>query len=391
MKKTVCILILAIAAFEAGAAIVAYSTTDNWSSKTVADDDTVVINNDAVVTVDQDDTMDTLRVNNQSSPVTATLDVSGNYTLNATTKIQLGVNNTGAGIITQSTGSVVSPIVQINQSGSGDLSRYDISGGALSASTRIDVNNQGALSVSGGTVTTPDLNVVSGGSANLTGGTLNMNGTLTVDGAVTLDGASILSSFDGANRTFDGAGSITMNSGTLTMDGTQAGDRIDLNNSLFEVNGGSMTLDGQVLIGNGSAAEFRVVGDAAAISFTTLNQQSVVGESGTFRFELDETGVSTIDVASWMHLEAASIVVDGSAYTGGATNILLLDAVNLATVADTNNISITGFDAGYTVSILQDQTDGNDYVMLQVIPEPATLGLFVVAAGSLLVMRRIKK
>ena len=373
----------------ADAATVSYSTTTNWSSKTVNDIDTVVVNgtNGTVVTLDQSDTAATVRVNNQVSPITTKLKIDQNHTLNATTQIQLGTQ-TGGGIIAQSAGTVTTPIIQIKLSDiGGELSRYDLSGGSVSASTRVDINDKGLLSVSGGSISTPALNVYSGGSASLTGGTLNLDGTLTSHGTVTLDGGSILSTYSGANRTFAGTGKVEVKSGILTMDGALATDKININTTLFEVSGGAVTLDGQVLVGDGGAAEFKVIGDAASINFTTLNQSAAAGESGTFRFIFDETGVSTINVASWMNMGAASIIVDGSAYTNGAGTFVLFNSVNLASLADTNNFTITGF--SQNAYITQDEI--NDNIILTVIPEPTTLGLFIVASGGMMLLRRLHR
>ncbi len=390
-------------------AVVGFNADGNLSDKAIADVDTVVINNNATVTADLDETMAILRVNNQVSPTTGILDVSQNYTINATSFIQLGTQ-TGAGIITQSTGNVVSPIIIINNNSLGDLSRYDLSGGAVSASSRVDVNNQGKLAVSGGTLTTAALNVKSGGSVDLSGGSLASTSALnidsggsvnlksggslsplatatTVDGTLTVAGGALSSSFDGDSVSISGDGTLKMESGIIDLNGTQASDSITLNSALFEVSGGTVNLNGQVKVGDGTASEFKVVGDAATISLKNLNQQNATAESGTFNFVFDETGVSTIDVSGWLHLEAASIVVDGSAYTNGAATFTLFDAVNLVTLS--SDISVTGFGIeGVDWVLTQDQTDGKDWVQLTVIPEPATLGLVAAFGGGILFIRR---
>ena len=92
---------------------------------------------------------DTIVVNDEASPVTATLNVNEDFALTATTSIDLGVG-TGAGLT-------------INTSGTGDLSQYTLSGGAMNA-TEMTVNDSGAMHLTGGTVTDGRvLTVASGG------------------------------------------------------------------------------------------------------------------------------------------------------------------------------------------------------------------------------------
>jgi len=77
-----------------------------------------------------------------------------------------------------------------------------------------------------------------------------------------------------------------------------------------------------------------------------------------------------------MGLNNITIAVDGSAYTNGADSMLLLDAVNLSALADTNNFSVSGFAGqGLDATIVQDQTDGKDWVQLVLtehVPETVT-------------------
>jgi len=105
---------------------------------------------------------DTIVVNDEASPVTATLNVNEDFALTATTSIDLGVG-TGAGFVNQSTGTVTTAALTINTSGTGDLSQYTLSGGAMNA-TEMTVNDSGAMHLTGGTVTDGRvLTVASGG------------------------------------------------------------------------------------------------------------------------------------------------------------------------------------------------------------------------------------
>lgn len=184
-----------------------------------------------------------------------------------------------------------------------------------------------------------------------------------VDGSLVLNGGTFSRDVAGTGYTLSGDGLLDIQSGSLALTGGEATDIVKLNTDL-EISGGSVDLDGQVYVGNNVATEFAVIGDGATINIERLNQ-GPGGNSGTFRFVLNETGVSTVDVSAWMNLANLTIEVDGSAYAGGATNLLLLDAVNLSALANTNNFSVSGFTQnGLTASVVQDQTDGKDWVQL---------------------------
>ncbi|MEI8205381.1 MAG: autotransporter-associated beta strand repeat-containing protein [Kiritimatiellales bacterium] len=137
---------------------------------------------------------------------------------------------------------------------------------------------------------------------------------------------------------------------------------------------------GTFQIGNGGATP-------ATSTFDSLNQNSA---TGTFKFVFGTNGVGTINVNNTMDLSNARIVVDGTAYTGAGGTFTLFDSVNLVSLADTNNIMITGF--GFkTTHIVQDQTDGKDWVQLVVDPEPSSQsGLFVKLVMSETSAQRIK-
>jgi hypothetical protein len=309
--------------------------------------------------------------------------VNQNYTLNATTQIQLGTQ-TGSGVITQSIGAVISPIVQINQGGTGDLSRYDISGGSLSASTRVDVNTNGVLNLRGGSITTSALNVYGNGAANLTGGTLNMNGTLTANGTVTINGGTIARNIAGVTTTIAGTGAIKMLSGSYALTGGAATDVVQINTALFEISGGAVNLSGQVRLGAG--AEIKIIGNDATIQFGRLNNQGA--QTGTIRFVFDEDGVSTVNSAGYINLSASTIIVDGSAFTGEAGSFDLFKGTTLSGLALTDNISVSGFGSYGGAYVTQDADSG--LVQLTVIPEPATVGLFIVASAGLMILRRLR-
>ncbi|MDB4732318.1 acetylxylan esterase, partial [bacterium] len=207
--------------------------------------------------------------------------------------------------------------------------------------------------------------VISGnGVLQLNSGTVTTNGQpTTIDGLVTIAGGSLARDMTGVNHTIAGPGLIRMTSGSFAYTGGAPFDVLTLNTDL-EISGGVLDFDSQVYFGQNVAREFAVVGDAASINIARFNQ-GPGGNSGTFRFALDDTGVSTIQVDAWMNLSNAQIQVDGSSYIGGPAEILLFDAINFVTVAPPGNLSITGFaQQGLDAAILQDQTNGKDWVQL---------------------------
>jgi hypothetical protein len=385
IRKVYVLAVGIICAGLADAATVSYGTNANWSSKTVADIDTVVVN--AAVTLDVDDTAAIVRVNNTAATSNQKLIVNQNKNLNITSFLQLGTG-IGGGIVTQSAGTVTAGQISINNDGAGDVCRYDLSGGNVSATNSATVKNAGQLNVSGGKFSTAALTTDAGGTVNLTGGILDVAGTLTANGTVTVNGGMVSNNIAGAGgggRIIAGTDSIKMLSGSYALTGGAATDAVNINVALFEISGGDVDLMGQVRVGSG--AEMKIVGDAATIDVLRLNNQGTY--TGTFRFVLDETGVSTINSAGYINLSTATIIVDGTAYLGAAGTFDLFKGTTLAGLATTSNITVVGFDSFGGAYVTQDATSG--LVQLTVIPEPATVGLFIVASGGLMLLRRLHR
>ncbi|MDF7806348.1 dienelactone hydrolase family protein [Pontiellaceae bacterium B12219] len=202
------------------------------------------------------------------------------------------------------------------------------------------------------------LTVETNGSLSVLDGELDFNGgSFVVDGSVIIDGGTA----NVETLALSGTGSLLVKSGALNFN---SGSTLDI--SLLEISGGSVDFgSGSAYVGDNGSTELRVVGDTASISMNILNLQPWTSTDPTLRFVLNETGVSTIQVSSFMNLPQAAIIVDGSAYTGGAGNFVLIDSANLATLGDTNKFSATGFEAmGLNAVVVQDQTNGKDWVEL---------------------------
>ena len=113
-----------------------------------------------------------------------------------------------------------------------------------------------------------------------------------------------------------------------------------------------------------------IVGTAPSVSISRFNG-GPGGESGVFKFVLSETGVSKVNIAGWMNLDSTSLIVDGSGYTGGPGNIVLIDSANLVGLIPASKITTTGFEEqGLVATIDQDQTNGKDWVQLVITNGP---------------------
>jgi hypothetical protein len=273
---------------------------------------------------------DTIVVNDGASPATATLSVNEDFALTATTSIDLGVG-TGAGFVNQSTGTVTTAALRINSSDTGDRSQYTISGGAVNA-TEITVNNSGAMHLTGGTVTD--------------GGVL----TVASGGLLAIDGGSF---FHPSNDAISGGGLIQLQSGTFSSGtNTNAGQVLNAN---VEISGGTFSMLNQIIFSPSQSLEFKVIGEGASIAMKYLQFGGTGDSQGTVKFVFDSSGVSPITVTNWMFLDLARIVVDGSAYTGGAATFPLVASGAFLGLADPANLVVTGFEErGLSATLVQD-------------------------------------
>jgi len=207
------------------------------------------------------------------------------------------------------------------------------------------------------------IEVAAGGEVALNSGALGANGAnLSVDGTIIIDGGALTRDMSGVSRTISGGGLIEVRSGSMAFTGGVPTNILSLKTDM-RVSGGTVALSGQLYVGDGTQTVFEIVGDAPSVSMVRLNVHH--GCDGIFRFTFNETGVSKINVPGWMNLGNATIEVDGSSYTGGPGSFVLIDSNNLNELLNPANVTITGFEAqGLSASIVQDQTNGKDWVQL---------------------------
>jgi hypothetical protein len=118
-----------------------------------------------------------------------------------------------------------------------------------------------------------------------------------------------------------------------------------------------------------------------------LQFSSWTSSEATLKWVLNETGVSTIDMTSWMFLDVAKLVVDGSAYTGGSTNINLIDGVTINGLAAASNITVSGFSESYTAQVVQDTAAGDVRLEItELAPQDPIGDIHVGGAGGNMVL-----
>jgi hypothetical protein len=307
--------------------------------------DRAVLNNDRQVFLDTNASIDRLQVVN--SPTSGIVNINNNHTLTVARTIDVAnATQTGVGTVNQSAGSV-------------------------SAGGIITINNAGTYNLTGGTLTM--------GNAGGTLMTVNGNGRLVIDGGTVstdLTGKSISS--------LTGTGTIQMSSGNYDIFGENT-TSILIGVEHFEISGGSFAATNQVRLG--SNATFQITGSNATINAQAWNQGSNLPDSqkdGTLKFVFDADGISAINLSNFASLDAANIVVDGSAYVGQAGTFDLITSSNLATIAGSERITISGFANG--AFITQDQDA--DKVTLTVIPEPSSMALFTGSIAFVILLYR---
>ena len=265
------------------------------------------------------------------------------------TAIELGAD-TGAGFVNQSTGSVTTASLTINSSGTGDLSQYNLLGGTVAAGSVV-VNNAGELNVTGGTLTLDQMEALVSRTVLDVDGQLNV-----VGGSLTLDLNNAAN--PGMTTWLKGDGAIHVSTGSVEFVNGTAYNVVQLEVPMV-VSGGSLDLAGQIR----PRSEFNVIGSAASVEMARIG----ANVTSSFIFELDANGVSTINsTGGYQSLATATLLVDGSNYSGGATNINLFKSSNLHSQLAESDITVTNFSQGLSAVVTQDPGAGKEYVRLEI-------------------------
>jgi hypothetical protein len=185
-----------------------------------------------------------------------------------------------------------------------------------------------------------------------------------------------------------GGSTVSMTSGTVTVGSvfSMSSDATasECQTSSFTISGGSLTAD-TLTVGTGAAATFAIDGSDATVSFTGA---MLAGANSTFEFTLGAAGIDAIDSTGVLTvISGANLVVDGAAYTGGnGTSVTLFDA---ASMTGTFAYSVVGMGVEGTDWTITQGTNGD--VVLNVIPEPATIGMLGLGALITLLIRRMQR
>ena len=212
------------------------------------------------------------------------------------------------------------------------------------------------------------------------GGSLNVNGNFEVMRRGSFTNISGTFTMTGGTLGVTGSGILYVGSGGATTTGISSGT------ATFS---GTSTFSGNIAIGatstGSSLGYFNVIGSTAVIGDGGVAKNFSLNRYGTLGFTLGATGASTLNFSqSIVALASGSrMVIDGSAYTGGAGDIVL---INGGSLTGTSGVTISGLD-GFTSSIVYNEGSSGDVVLrLSNIPEPGVS--LLAAAGLLLGMRR---
>jgi hypothetical protein len=203
----------------------------------------------------------------------------------------------------------------------------------------------------------------------------------------TTSSVTVGADFGTIRRMYLRSGTVTQTAGTVFIADTGSNSYIsDGGAATYAISGGSFGTAGELDIG--SAGVLSVIGSSATVSVGNGAGDNLVLTSGAgLSFTLDGAGVSTLTVVDGLTVDAVSLLtVDGTGYTGGFGNITLVNAASMTGSFASGNYTVTGLgDEGTDWSLTQG-TNGD--VVLNVIPEPATLGLIASFGGGILFIRR---
>jgi dienelactone hydrolase len=290
---------------------ITFKQDSNWSSQAVSADSEVVINGSSI-NLDQNATIASLVIGDSMNYGVLTIYQPLSLNLTNPEGMILGEEG-GIGVVIQTAGEV-------------NTKRLTISGNTYHKST---------YALFGGTLSADELQIKANGELIISGGTFYKD--ISEAGAIS----------------FNGDGIIDLSAGALNIVNGTASEATILNTDII-VSGGQVNLESQVFIGLNTETDFTIMGNQASVKMLCLNM-SVAGNQGTLAYILDQTRISPIEVNNWSSLANATLVIDGSDYSGGEGEIILLKSGYLLDSIPSENIQVFGFgNKGLQATVVQD-------------------------------------
>ncbi|MCD4824895.1 MAG: PEP-CTERM sorting domain-containing protein [Phycisphaerae bacterium] len=332
---------------------------------------------------------------------TGTLIVQNGGTLNAT-NVSAGFDGNGT-LTVDSGGTVAASAYFYAGFGSAHTGTVTVNGTVTAGDASTDYTHIGYDGT--GTVT-----INTGGSFTASGnmrfGSSGGNGLVTQNGGTVDVAGQMYLGYGGG-----GTGKYELKGGTLHLrsaDGVVVGYSATSTNCSLEVSGGTISTTNQnadtgLAVSNGS--KYKVIGDDATIAFK--GNYSLAGTS-TMSFDVDSGGVSRTQIGTdgtgTVALGSGTLELSVSEALGSLTFITLIDKQSSGAVSGTFNglaegdgvtlgtfgsVTYTGkigYAGDYATSA---SSGGNDVVIYDIVPEPATMSLLLL--GLPLALRRRKR
>ncbi|NDV62081.1 hypothetical protein G0Q06_06450 [Puniceicoccales bacterium CK1056] len=230
----------------------------------------------------------------------------------------------------------------------------------------LNIDAGGALVVTGLVVDSTNDGI---GTVNINGGALTVNGTAAIGalGLVSISSGSYTSTttashFLGGTDSAPVTGSYEISGGTLQT--SQApGSFLQLTTEYLGISGGTVDFSSATVVGYlGSTVS--VTGDTATIDFGSSLLVNNASRATTFEFNFNATGISPIKVDGTTRLNNATIVIDGTNYTGGTGSFPLFTGTGYDQIGGISAIvTVLGF-PGFSVSMnINDTTDVFELVL----------------------------